>query len=46
VKADPKVQEALKTLVAGFHTRQAALDAAAREKLVPVKHTLKVAQLP
>jgi lysophospholipase L1-like esterase len=46
VKADPKVQEALKTLVAGFHARQAALDAAAREKLVPVKHTLKVAQLP
>ena len=46
VKADPKVQEALKTLVASFHARQAALDAAAREKLGAVKHTLKVAQLP
>ncbi len=46
VKADAEVQAALKTIVARLHARQAALDAAAREKLVPVKHTITVAQLP
>ena len=46
VRSDPEIQAALKTIVARLHARQAALDAAAREKLVPVKHTIEVAQLP
>jgi lysophospholipase L1-like esterase len=46
LKADAELQAALKTVVARLHARQAALDAAAREKLVPVKHTISVAQLP
>lgn len=46
LKADEEGQAALKTIVARLHARQAALDAAAREKLVPVKHTLTIAQLP
>ena len=46
LKSDAELQAALKTIVARLHARQAALDAAAREKLVPVKHTLTVAQLP
>jgi len=46
VKADGELQDALKTIVARLHARQAALDVAAREKLVPVKHTITVAQLP
>jgi lysophospholipase L1-like esterase len=46
LKADGELQGALKTIVARLHARQAALDAAAREKLVSVKHTITVAQLP
>jgi lysophospholipase L1-like esterase len=46
LKADAELQAALKTIVARLHARQAALNAAAREKLVPVKHTITVAQLP
>jgi lysophospholipase L1-like esterase len=46
LKSDAELQAALKTVVSRLHARQAALDAAAREKLVPVKHTVTVAQLP
>ena len=46
LKADAELQAALKTVSARFHARQAELDAAARAKLVPVKHKLTVAQLP
>jgi lysophospholipase L1-like esterase len=46
VKADAEFQAALKAIVARLHARQAELDAAAREKLVPVKHKITVAQLP
>ncbi len=46
LKADEEGQAALKTISARLHAHQAALDAAAREKLVPVKHTLTIAQLP
>jgi lysophospholipase L1-like esterase len=46
LKSDAELQAALKTVVSRLHARQAALDTAAREKLVPVKHTITVAQLP
>jgi hypothetical protein len=46
LKADAQLQAAVKTVAARFHARQAELDAAARAKLVPVKHKLTVAQLP
>ncbi|MCI0360298.1 MAG: SGNH/GDSL hydrolase family protein [Planctomycetaceae bacterium] len=46
VKSDTEFQAALKAIVARLHARQVALGAAAREKLVPVKHTITVAQLP
>jgi lysophospholipase L1-like esterase len=46
LKADAELQAALKTVAARLHARQAELDAAARTKLVPVKHTITVAQLP
>ena len=46
LKADAQLQAALKTVSARLHARQAALDAAARAKLVPVKHTIAIAQLP
>lgn len=46
VKSDADVQAALKSVVTRLHARQAELDAAARKTLVPVKHTISVAQLP
>jgi lysophospholipase L1-like esterase len=46
LKADAQLQAALKTVSARLHARQAALDAAARAKLVSVKHTITIAQLP
>jgi hypothetical protein len=46
LKADSELQSALKTVSARLHARQSALDAAAREKLIPVKHTLTVSSLP
>ncbi|MCU0879209.1 MAG: SGNH/GDSL hydrolase family protein [Pirellulaceae bacterium] len=46
LRDDAEVQAALATISKKLHAGQAALDAAAREKLVPVKHTIRVAQLP
>jgi lysophospholipase L1-like esterase len=46
LRDDAEVQAALATISKKLHAEQAALDAAARKKLVPVKHTLRVAQLP
>ncbi len=44
-KADPEVAAAFTTLRTKLSARQAALDAKAREALVPVKHTIKVTPL-
>jgi lysophospholipase L1-like esterase len=46
LREDPEVQAAVATITNKLHAEQAALDAAARKKLVPVKHKLSVAQLP
>jgi lysophospholipase L1-like esterase len=46
LREDAEVQAALSTISKKLHAEQAALDAAARKKLVPVKHTIRVAQLP
>ena len=46
LKADSELQSALKTVAERLHARQVALDAAAREKLVPVRHVISVTPLP
>ncbi len=45
IKSDAEVQAALKTIATRLMARQQALDAAARELLVPVKHTLAITPL-
>lgn len=44
LKADAELMGAFKTVTARLHARQAALDEEARKQLVPVKHSLAVAQ--
>lgn len=41
-KEDPEIAQATKALDKALHARQAALDKAARQELVPVKHTMVV----
>jgi polyhydroxyalkanoate synthesis regulator protein len=46
IQSDPEFAAALETLKRKMLAKQQALDAAAREKLVPVKHRLLVEPLP